>query len=368
MTEIYILDKNFKTIGLVDGFTSLIWRRKYIGNGEYELHLPGGELFELIQSGKYLYRADTKEAALIERVQYLRENNGGRKVVAAGRFLEALLSERVIYQITEISGNAEAAIRGLVAINAISGTAEEGREIAGLTLGETNNVGGEISQQLNGENLLEAIETICTEQEIAIKVELDFLRNAMVFSVWQGKDRTTAQRVNSWAIFSDDFENINASGYERDIHDYKNIAYVHGQKEDESEIIVEVDNRETENEERKEIFVDAISARQKTEEKTLTDNEFIELLKQKGLEALAEYPLIEAVEGDVRDGGNLVYRKDFDLGDLCEYVDNEIGVEAVGRITEVVEYIEGGKTEISATLGDAGRSFVKKIIRRESSK
>ena len=134
MTEVYVLDGEFKILGLIDGFTTLIWTRRYGEVGDFSLHLPGGWLFPLVSGGRYIYRADTGEAAMIERVAFERSDNGGSKVIASGRMLEGMLSERVIpYQI-DIKGNAEEAIRQLVANNAISGTAEAGREISRLAL------------------------------------------------------------------------------------------------------------------------------------------------------------------------------------------------------------------------------------------
>ena len=368
MTEIYVLDRNFAITALIDGFETLIWNRRYGRCGSYELHLPTGELFETVDSGKYLYRADTAETALIERVEFIRNDNGGNKVVVSGRMLETVLGDRVIFQTTDISGNAEMAIRELVAKNAVSGTAAAGREIAGLKLGEVNGIGGDVALQLGGENLLEAVENICEEQDISVKIELNFAENSLNFTVWQGKDRTTAQRINSWAIFSDDFENINASGYEKDSSDFKNYAFVKGVKANETEIMVEVDNRSDSTEERREIFVDATDADQEVDGKTMSESEFVEVLRQRGLEALAEYPMIEAANGDIRGGGNLIYRQDFDLGDLCEFVDNEVGIMAVGRISEITETIENNTTEIAASIGKDGQTMAKKIIRRERSR
>ena len=367
MTEVYVLDSEFKILGLIDGFTTLIWTRRYGDVGDFSLHLPGGWLFPLVSGGRYIYRADTGEAAMIERVAFERSDNGGSKVIASGRMLEGMLSERVIpYQI-DIKGNAEEAIRQLVANNAISGIAEEGREISRLALGESSGAGNEVELQFEGENLLETVLKICNEQELSIKISFDFPTNQMLFSVWQGKDRTTAQRENSWAIFSDDFENINASSYEQDIKEYRNYAYVLGHFEEGGLVMVEVDNRLTDEEERREIYVDASDVKQVVDEETISNEEFFELLKQKGLESLAEWPMVMDATGDIRDGGNLIYRQDFDLGDLCEFVDNEVGIMSTGRITEVEEVIENNAVSVRATIGNSGSTLAKKIIRRERS-
>ena len=58
---------------------------------------------------------------------------------------------------------------------------------------------------------------------------------------------------------------------------------------------------------------------------------------QRGREKLAEYRIVETVESGIDPFANLVYKKDFDLGDYCTYINTEINVETDKRITEVME-------------------------------
>ena len=337
MTELYILDSAFNVIGVVDEFISLIWTRRYYDCGSYELYLPA-ERFELLEQGEYLYRAETQEAALIERRAFERDENGGGRAIASGRMLEALLARRTIPALTELSGNAETVLRTLVSDNAIT---PEARRIDALELGDESGVGGEVSVQLLGENLLEAIYSVCAEQE-----------------------RTRSQTANAWAIFSDDFENISSSGYERDETDWFNFAYVHGVADDDSEVEVTVDNR-GEGEALRELYVDAKGVKQKVDGAVMSLDDFKALLRQEGLEALAEYAPVDAVDGCIGGGGSLVYGQDFGLGDLCEYVDHEVGIAAQGRITEVTETFENNAVTVEAVLGEGALNIMQKIKRRE---
>lgn len=360
MTELYILDSAFNVIGVVDEFISLIWTRRYYDCGSYELYLPA-ERFELLEQGEYIYRAETHEAALIERRAFERDENGGGRAIASGRMLEALLARRTIPALTELSGNAETVLRTLVSDNAIT---PEARRIDALELGEESGAGGEVSVQLLGVNLLEAIYSICAEQELSIRISLDYLTNRLRFSVWQGLDRTMSQNTNSWAIFSDDFENISSSGYERDETDWFNFAYVHGVADDDSEVEVTVDNR-GEGEALRELYVDAKGVKQKVDGAVMSLDDFRALLRQEGLEALAEYAPVDAVDGCIGNGGSLVYGRDFGLGDLCEYVDHEVGIATQGRITEVTETFENNAVTVEAVLGEGALNIMQKIKRRE---
>ena len=359
MTELYILDSAFNVIGVVDEFISLIWTRRYYECGGYELYLPG-ERFELLEQGEYLYRADTGEAALIERRAFERGENGS-VAIASGRLLEGLLSRRVIPALTEQTGNAEAVVRALVSDNAIT---PAGRGIDALELGELSGVGGEVNVQLQGENLLDAIYSVCAEQELSVRIALDYLTNRLKFTVWQGLDRTVSQSVNSWAIFSDDFENISSSSYERDESEWCNYAYVRGEADDKSAVEVIVDERRA-GDALRELFVDAKGVKQKVDGTVMSLDDFKELLRQKGLEALAEYAPVDAVDGNIGNGGNLVYRADYDLGDLCEYVDHTAGIASQGRITEVTETLENNAVTVEAVIGEGALNVMQKLKRSE---
>ena len=63
---------------------------------------------------------------------------------------------------------------------------------------------------------------------------------------------------------------------------------------------------------------------------------------------------------------NLVYRKDFDLGDYCTYVNTEIGISTDKRITEIMETYEGGAVGLSVTFGTDEVSTVRQLIKREA--
>ena len=38
LVDVYVLDKDYQIIGLIDDFITLIWNRKYYDTGSFELH------------------------------------------------------------------------------------------------------------------------------------------------------------------------------------------------------------------------------------------------------------------------------------------------------------------------------------------
>lgn len=361
--KLIVLDENFDTIGSIPLFRTLIWIRRYEKIGYFELY-SSKEYFALLNTGRYLYRSDADELGVIDEVNYAQDDKGNRETYAKGNFAEILLYDRVIESTFSLAGNIEVAMRNLVTRTAIS-PEDSDRKIEHLRLGEINGISGELSTQVTGDNLSEKLYEIGNTKEISHRIRYDYLTNDLCFEVWQGKDRRDSQEVNSWAVFSNSFTNIRNVVYNRNIRDYKNFAYVAGAGEGSNRTIVTVDLRQP-GEDRKEIFVDARDLQQVDGDgKSISQAVYIAMLEQRGIEKLAEYREVETVNSDIDPNANLVYKKDFDLGDYCTYINTEIGIETDKRITEIMETYEGGYVKVSVTFGNDEVSTIKQLIKRE---
>lgn len=361
--KLVVLDENFDTIGSIPLFRTLIWIRRYEKLGCFELY-TAKDYFDLLNSGRYLYRNDADELGVIDEVNYAQNENGRRETYAKGNFAEIILCDRVIESTITLTGNIESAMRELVTRTTIS-PADNDRKIKHLRLGEIYGISGNLNTQTTGDNLSEKLYDIGNTQEISHRVRYDYLTNDLAFEVWQGKDRRDSQDVNSWAVFSNSFYNIRNVNYNRNSNSYKNFAYVAGSGEGNSRIIITVDLRSP-GEERKEIWVDARDLQQEDEDgKAISMDIYYTMLEQRGMEKLAEYRKVEIVNSDIDPNANLVYKKDFDLGDYCTYINTEIGIETDKRITEIIETYEGGAMKLSITFGTDEISTIKQLIKRE---
>lgn len=361
--RLIVLDENFDTLGSIPLFRTLIWARRYEKLGCFELY-TSKDYFDLLNSGRYLYRNDAEELGVIDEVNYAQDENGAREVYAKGNFAECLLKDRVIETTVTLTGNVETAMRNLVNRTAIS-PADADRVIKHLRLGEISGISGTIDTQTTGDNLSEKLYEIGNTQEISHRIRYDFQTNDLAFEPWQGKDRRDSQTENSWAIFSNSFYNIRNVVYNRNSSSYKNFAYVAGAGEGSARIIVTVDLR-LPGEERKEIWVDARDLQQQDANgNAIPDATYKAQLIQRGREKLAEYRKVETVNSGVDSNANLVYKKDFDLGDYCTYINTEINIATDKRITEVMETYEGGATELSVTFGTDEVTTVQQLIKRE---
>lgn len=362
--RVLVLDEDFETIGSVSLFLSLIWVPRYTKIGYFELH-TSTSYFSLLRQGKYIYRNDRDNLGVIDDIQYSQTDAGAKTCYVKGNFAETLLYDRVINRTFSLSGSAEKSMRRLVTGIAIS--PPDKPSIPNLELGSLNGIDDEVTKQIRGDNLSDALYEIGNSIDASHRITYDYLENKLYFEVWKGKDRTDEQTENSWAIFSNSFCNIKSVQYEDNTSSYRNYAYVAGAGEGDDRIIIEVDIRSSDDETRKEIWVDARDLTQEDEDgKTIPLATYKETLKQRGIEKLNEYPRVETVNSDIDAEANLIYREDFDVGDLCTYINTEIGVETQKRITEIMETYEGGALTISVTFGTDEIDTLSDLIKREA--
>ena len=163
-------------------------------------------------------------------------------------------------------------------------------------------------------------------------------------------DRTESQSTNEWASFSNNFENIKNESYSRDNKKYKNFVYIIGKDAENNPVVVEVDK--TSGEERRELFLKSSKSMKREDNTVMTLNEYKALLRQEALEKLEDYKVVETFDGEINVSANLVYKKDYNLGDLCTVINTTVGKILEKRIIEITEVYEDGNIEINPVFGD----------------
>ncbi len=342
--EIIVIDKNFKRIKAIKSFSSLQWRERYFGCGEFELHCDKRFLEPLFE-GEYIFRKNKNYMGIIE---YRLFDNIENKVVVKGRFLESILEDRILRSQETYSGKAEDICRSLVNDFCINSN-----PIANLVLGNYNGLGSEMQIQNYGRNIYEVITDILNQQELSFRIKYDLTSKNLAFEVFQGLDRTKNQHQNGWCVFSSSFFNLLDEKYESSNY-IKNFAYVIGKDKNDRDYVVSVDN--SNGDKIREIQIDAGDIKWNS---NLSEAQFAKCLHDRGLEKLAEYNIAETVECDID-----VYKTSkFELGDKCTYVQKEIDLIAEGRVTEILEVIEANGVKTRVTLGKEQLSVVQKMKR-----
>ena len=330
--DLYILNKNFEKIGLIDTYESVIWTSRYYTYGDFELYIPAStDNIKLLTDGNYIYRNDSDTSMIIEKIEISTDAESGNYLTVSGRSLESILNRRIIWNQTTFSGTGENLIYKLLNENIIN-PKDSKRKVANLILGESKGFTEKIDKQITGGNLGETVSAICTTYGYGFKITLN--RNKkFLFSLYKGENRSYSQNVNPYVVFSPEFDNLINSKYEKDRTDLATVALVAGEGEGLSRKTAETGGGT--GLERYEIYVDARDISTDAEN-PVTDAEYKSILQAKGQENIKEHGVTEAFEGEVETSRMYQYKKDWNLGDTVQ-IENEYGISSTPQITEIIE-------------------------------
>lgn len=329
--DLYIMNTNRETIGVIDDFESLIWTPRFTAAGDFEVYIRATpNALSLLQPGNYIYRLDDEMVGIIEKLQLTEDPENGDYFTVTGQDLKSLLGRRIVWERTILSGNAELAIRQLVNENIIN-PSRATRKIPGIMLGEIKGFSEEIDKQVTGDNLLDCINEICESFGYGYKITMGTNRE-FIFELYKGNNRSQTQSALPRVVFSYKFDNLSTSEYSWDQSKYRNVALVAGEGEGVSRKSTSVGD--IEGIDRYEIYVDANDL--STDEGEIDATTYMVHLRQRGLEKLAENTVVETFNGEIIPGQTYVYKQDYFIGDIVSVV-NKYGIAANVRITEVIE-------------------------------
>ena len=352
--NVYILDRNFNKVGIIDDYTSLIWRPAYYSVGDFELYLrASSEAVALLQKNYYLAREKDmtvdesgntiyKNVMIIKNFHLSTDAEAGDYLTYTGRELKFIFHQRIIWKQTNLNSKVEYALRRLVNENAIAPT-DSKRKILALTLGAEAGLAATIRKQITGAYLDESIAEICATYGYGWTVYIE--NGAMVFSVYQGTDRSYNQSSRPYVIFSDSFDNILNSEYELNSEDYANTTLIGGEGEGTARIYTTV-GADNEGLDRYELFTDAKDVSQnKDTEDEITLEEYLEQLQERGTENLASRAITEGFSGEVISDLTFKYGVDFFLGDTVTVL-NGYGISKNVMVLSAIESVDESGTKL----------------------
>lgn len=331
--DIYVLSTTFETLDIIDYCASVIWTRRYCAAGDFELYLPiTAAAVKVLKPGNYLVRSDMPENLMvIQGVKITTDEEAGDYLTVTGQGAENIIAKRIVWKQTNLNGTITAGAQKLLNENVINPT-DAARKIAGVVMGDCCKCTTTVKKQITGTNLLDAIIELLSTYHLGFKFV--FTGSSLKFCIYNGVDRSADQSDRPRVVFSAEFDNLLASEYSADVSEYKNIALVAGEGEGVARKTYTVGSAS--DLDRVETYVDARDISSETDGGTLTTAEYNELLKAKGVEALAETVTKQSFEGIVEPTVNYTFGVDYDLGDIVQ-ITNEYGITAPARITEVIE-------------------------------
>lgn len=342
-----IINHKFERLGVINKFDMIQYNPKYSGIGSFELSCAlNEENKSLIVEDNILWIEDEYAGV----IQYI-DKSSDNEIKAKGKLLSVVLNWRTVIKTYEANKLTTGIFEELVRLNFM---ADDERKIEGFTF--INNVidNTAIRYQVTGKSLSDIFQPLSETYDIGYEVYLNMEEKAFEFTLFRGKDLTIGNKDgNKPVIFGTDFNNILKSEYVSDKNNYRNVAYVAGEGEGENRVVVEVKQTESAGFFRREIVVDARDIQKANSISRMTDEEYNELLQQRGKEKLSEFRKVESYDAelmsDARTG--FVYGKDYFLGDTVSVVDKNLGVILSAKITEVtVTFAEDGYT-VEPTFG-----------------
>lgn len=360
--EVWALGANFEPVRLLE-YTNLQWQRKYYPCGTFIITIPAAAYSPDIE---YIDNKSRPEVGMVQKLIY-KYDRTGPQVELSGFFLEKLIGDKVVnphpsatpdayvksYVPFKADGNMETEIRRM--IDTYKG------DIPRLKLGPVAGLGSDATWQ---EDEGRELDMICTERLQSQQLSYRCLPGEdgdIYFDVWQGLDRTQDQTKNSPALFSDRLGNINTAEITIDRSNHKNYAILAGALEGINRKVKIVDN--SDGGYQKQIF---ISSSESYDQDAMAERTYLAILGQEGTEQLAtNYCVIENANitltglpvgrGKSRRVGEpagIIYRQDFDLGDLCNVVISKLGVEMSARIIAANEVVKNNTHTVDLELGE----------------
>lgn len=350
--NIYVFDRCLSQLGVIDNYNSLIWTRKTVTNGTFQLQCSlTADNLELLSKGNIICKSnDLTECAYIENRNISLDDTGMEILRVTGKFITGYLTQRIIWGMYTLNMTSENAMRKLVDSQCINTSND--RKIPLLKLGEVKNYLEKVDYQVSYANLSEELENLCNTSDLNYKIVTDLENKIHTFEVFKGVDRTVNQSINSPCIFCEEFENISDSEYTDNTDNYKNTVLIAGEGEGQNRQLQTIGNT-NKNLDRFELFVDARDLQSTDEnENVIPLTEYKKLLTQRGEEALSEYKKVETFESNINVNSNLKYKEDFDLGDYVTCHNKKWNVTIDCKITEIEEVYEESGMQVNVNFGE----------------
>lgn len=372
--QVFKLDDNsFEAIGGINHFTSLIWPDKFNGYATFELNAPVTPENKVLLKKDNILWCGGDNACKIEIIYSDTNENGEKIFKVKGRTLELILTTRIIWGTYNCVGKHSSTAMYEIVNNQCVNPLDSYRKIPFLECANDEQLGKIISFQKTGGEVYDAIESIAKDSDLGFDILFKPKEKKLVFKVTEGIDRTIATQSNNGSklvIFSTEFDDILSSSYYTNNQDVKTLAYVAGAGEGDERRHIISGNAATKGFSRKELYVDARDIQKliTNEDGTTTeivDDDYNDLLNDRGTEKLAVCDLVESFEAKMRVVGDIqyIYGIDYFKGDKVIVQDEELGIQVIAKIAEVCENFDD-EYEFEITFGYSYPTLMQKIRQR----
>lgn len=342
--ELMTLDNDFLPTGKTKlRYFDLVWDRKYYESGKFSVQIKASDYSPDM---KYIYTNNRPELGMVQCVEY---SDDGHMITMSGYFYEKKLADKIIYPTLSRYGT-----RASYVATAVSTYKDD---IPRLIVSEYEDSGDSVQKQETGATLEETAYSVLKVEEKAYRCRYDLENDVILFEIYKGKDRTQDQIENNFVTFSKGFRNLKNVSAKDDSSNYKNYFVIGGSGEGLERIYVIVDL--SGGGYQQQLFLDCSYEVYDAGNQTL--DEYKDILYQIGLEKAQSYVDIHNVEFDATTNSGSQYLTDYDLGDKCDIIIDELQKAYQARIIEITEIWNSGKHTVTLTFGDKIPTLYEKV-------
>lgn len=341
--QLIICDRQFQRLGIIET-ASVVWMSRYYDLGDFEIYVAmDQERYELLRKDYYVLRYDDPYVGIIEDIN-ITDDGETEYLKVIGRFAESLLTRRIVYNQTQVSGTVENGLIALIKDN-ITDPKINARKIDIIGIAPIKGYREKLNAQYTGDEIGDVVTAVCQANGMGFRMTLR--DNCFLFELYKGIDRSYAQDENPHVVFSDKNDNLISSTYTEVNSKHKNFALVAGEGEGAQRRKLPVGT--SEGIDRREIFVDARDI--SSNEGEVSDVAYDKALTERGYEKLSETAMTQAFDGEVSMNVNYQYRQDYLLGDIVTIENDRWGISINSRIIEVMESEDENGYIVTPTFG-----------------
>lgn len=348
-----------EAVGFIENVIDAEWERKMYGAGKFEIEVPATpEMLALLKHDRIV--VNNGEAGIIECIKFEREDDAPILTIS-GCELDGVIKRRLMMQEEGMKGVKERLILEMIDANCCR---DGDRKIASMHIavpqgrGEEININDAYKKQLD-----KIVEDTLEGGDLGIRVKWP----SWEVEIFEGVDRSAAQAERPRVILSVEGETLLSLEFEDDRSDASNYVIVEASNFDGAFVryfgdAVGLDRREyLINAGSVEPIVTVYYPPKEQGGGVVTITDWGAAADEVGRRELANRKEDASLTGVV--ARNLIYRKDYDLGDKITIESQELGISQDVRITEIVEtYSEQGLEEVELVFGK--KSSIKQLIRR----
>lgn len=354
-----ITNTEFKALGELQQFDSLIWPDAYNGYAQMQLFAPiTAETSELLKKDYILWSGD-ETACMIESIKSIVDKDGIKSFQVKGRTLEKILEKRIVWQKYYKTGYTSDIMYDIVNRNCVS-PIDSKRKIPWLYLASDRpRYGTNQIYQKTGGTVYTALYDLAAADELGFTILFKPKEKKLEFKVVKGRDLTRSNvEGNTPVEFSTDLNDILSSIYYVNIEDEVNMALVAGEESGTSRAYATTGDLVATGLMRKELWVDARDLQSEFRdedgnEQSLTPVQYNQSMRERGNQKIAAKAVVESFEATVRIFGEVqyVFGRDYIKGDKVTMIDKELGVTVSARITESEEGFGSQNYSLQLTFG-----------------